>query len=412
MKRLFIFLTLLFLLVSCNEVEPDVKVNPDRTLSLTTKQIEFVNEGHGFDFSLIHKVSEKEKADWVMSPFGVQVLLGMILNGAQGETAEQIYNVLGFENKDIDEVNDYFRSMLQQLPELDYKTEVMLANGVFVNKKYKIKPTFSRYVRNYYSAYVENLDFSKTSSLKRINDWCNEQTEGLVPKMLDEKTMSGMSDDIALLLNALYFKGEWTDKFDVKDTSNEPFHLESGVVKEVPMMKKTLLLAAGSFTEDGSMIQVPFGKKSFALTIILPGDDSSLNELINKLDDGTQECCNRFIEKSGDYIFDLWMPRIEAASSIDYRDILSDMGMSKAFSPGVAELRAMCDNDPYIKTISQNAVLSLDEEGVRAAAASFVRVGAGAAPKPATFHADRPFLYLISELTSGIILFAGAYTGI
>ena len=409
-KSKFFQILILLLAVACTDIDPDIKMGSERELSLTTKQLGFVNAGRSFDFSLIRMMSEKEEADWVISPFGVQVLLGMILNGAEGETAEQINNVLGYDHQDIGEVNDYFRSLFQQMPEVDSKVQLKTANAVFANKGYDIKPKFTSYARNYYLADVMNLDFSKSSSLKTINDWCSEHTDGLVPKMLDGFTMNDMANDIVWLLNAIYFKGEWKNKFNKKDTSDETFHLESGATKSIPMMKNTIPLTFGSFTDDGAMVQVPFGKGSFALTVIMPENGTTLNELVNKLDDDTQDCWTRFMKKAGSYTVDLWLPRICISTNVDYEDILSYLGMPLVFSSN-AELFSISECNPYIRSFSQKVVLNLDEEGVRAASASFVRVGAGDVPKNVAFHADRPFLYLISELSSGIILFAGKYTG-
>ena len=418
MKRLFlIVLSLLVALLSCERVEPEPEENPLKSLSLTTKQSAYAKAGNQFDFHFIHQLSAQEPGDWFVSPFGTQLVLGMLLNGARGETAEEIYKVLGYGEGDTDAVNEYNYALLQQLPFLDKKVRLLYANAVFADRRTNIKPLYRSTVGHYYKASVENLDFSKSSSLKKINDWAKQQTEGLIPEILDKETMQEMQDDAAVLMSALYFKGEWKWKFQPENTSEEVFHLASGGEKKIPMMKmeknQKHLFRCGS-TEYGDFVEIQFGtsnplSSAFSVNIILPDKKYSLPAIIEMLD--TQSLWEMFQSEHRAMMLEVWIPRIELEYSVDLKDILSKMGMDRAFDPNSADFKDMAAEVREVRSIRQKATINLNETGVEAATIPYLRMAASGMYDDGIFHADRPFLYLITENSTGIILFAGAYTG-
>ena len=217
---------LLTVSLSCERIESDDN-NPYKALDLTTKSAEFAREGNTFAFDFIDRINAAEEGDFIISPLSMQFLLGMILDGAQNGTADEICSVLGYGAGEVDAVNEYCLSMLEQLPSLDKKTKLSIANAIFVNKQYSLKDSYINTVGKYYQAEVANLDFSNgAGSLKTINGWCNKQTNGMIPKVLDEVS----TDMLAYLLNAMYFKSQWKEKFPKGNTSDETFTDGTGAI--------------------------------------------------------------------------------------------------------------------------------------------------------------------------------------
>lgn len=392
--------------VSCgNSIEPDDNNNPYKSLDLTTKSMEFVEKGNTFAFNFIDRINSAEKKDYVVSPLSMQFLLGMILDGAKGTTADEICQVLGFGEGQTGAVNEYCLSLLEQLPKMDKKTTLSIADAIFVDDGWPLKKSYKEDVGKYYKAAVENLDFSnQAKALKVINGWCNDNTNGLIPKVLD-----GVSTDIlAYLLNAVYFKSQWAEKFEKGSTADETFTDETGTKNKVKMMKQRKDF--GYYQNDTyQAVCLPYGNGVFKMTVFLPNNDCAVADVTKAL---KKEAWNTLRFRMSTADVDLWLPKFETKYHIELNDILSDMGMPSAFN--AADFSAMSDYANSLSFVMQDAVIKVDEEGTEAAAVSTAGIeknSIGAPGDKVVFHADHPFLYLITESSSGAVLFAGRYSG-
>ena len=380
-----------------------------KTLDLPVKSGEFIREGNNFAFNLIDRVNKipELKGSFIISPLSLQFLMGMLLNGAQGETADEICKVLGYGKGDTEAVNAYCQAMMQQLPELDKKTQLALANALVVNRDYSLKDNYKKTVGQYFNADVFNLDFhDKAGTTKTINDWCSDHTNGLI----DNIDPNVNPDMLAILMNALYFKGIWSSPFSKEATKDETFTLESGKTVKVPMMKNTLEVIPYQENDTFSAIRLFYGKGAYAMTVILPSEGKTLSDVIATLNGASW---NEFLSHLVICEADLWLPRFETRFSINLNDILSAMGMSSAFDPEKADFKAMSDYALCLSRIKQDAVINVDEEGAEAAAVTSGEMAATSVGPGAhvVFHANRPFLYFITETGRGTILFAGRYNG-
>ena len=399
--------TIMTMSLSCERLNgDDPRNNPYKPLDLTTKSAGFARQGNAFAFDFIDRINTAEEGDFIISPLSMQFLLGMILDGAQNGTAEEICQVLGYGEGEVNAVNEYCLSMLEQLPSLDRKTKLSIANAIFVNKLYELNDSYKNTVGKYYQAEVANLDFSDgAGSLKAINGWCNNQTDGMIPKVLD-KVSTEMS---AYLFNAMYFKSEWKEKFPKSNTVNETFTTEDGATKKVPMMKNK----EDFMYQDNDcfrVVSLPYGNGAFSMKVILPQTGKSLAEVTSALKTADW---NGFLSEMVTCNVDLWLPKFETKYSKKLNDILSDMGMPSAFSVIDADFKAMSDAAICLSFVEQDAVIKVDEEGTEAAVVSYSGMLDGSVGPGAhiVFHADHPFLYLITESSTGAILFAGKYCG-
>ena len=400
--------SLLMVAFSCGKIEDkkDEADNPYREIELATKSADFVRKGLPFTFDYMDRINDSTEENYIISPLSMQFLLGMILDGARGETADEICEVLGYGKGEVDAVNQYCLSMLQQLPELDKKTTLSIANAIVVNRRYSLSDGYQETVGKYYEAFVSSMDFSDSdAAVKEINQWCSDHTNGMVPKVLEKVT----EDVLCYLFNALYFKSEWKSMFDKSATSDEDFISGAGQKVTVKMMKQSDYF---QYAENDiyQVINLPYGNGAFSMMVFLPKSGYGIPDIIGELKkaDG-----NNYRQGMGKSEVDLWLPRFETKFGIKLNDILIAMGMPRAFDSDKADFSAMSTAALCLSFVRQDAAIKVDEEGSEAAAVSSAGVFATSAGpgSHAVFHADHPFLYLITEAGTGAVLFAGRYSG-
>lgn len=411
MKQILSFLfTALMLLAStsCSGTVPAPDSNPYKPLSLSTRQQDMVDAGQAFSFELLKRIeSDSASEDYVISPLSMQILLGMILNGAKGKTAEEIISVLGYGADQTGEVNEFCRQMLLQLPKLDSKTVLKIANAIYVDKGYKLLPSYNETVTKFYDANVSNLDFTDTKgSAEKINRWCSEHTGGLIPHILDE--VSPLM--LCYLLDALYFKGEWTDKFSKEYTSDKPFYRLGKEVGKVPMMfqfNKFQYFESDLF----QAVMLPYGNGAFSMTVLLPAGKYSTSEVTEHL---TPEKWSGILRSMYGRQVELHLPKFETKYHKQLNELLKKMGMPTAFGNS-ADFKLMSPDALKLSFVQQDAFIRVDEQGAEAAAVSSAgmeKTTAIPTGEPVIFKADHPFIYIISESSTGAILFAGRYSAL
>lgn len=381
--------------------------NPYKSLDLTTKSVEFVEKGSTFSFEYIDRINASTTKDYIVSPLSMQFLLGMILDGARGATADEICKVLGYGAGEVQAVNEYCLSMMEQLPGLDKKTTLTVANSIFVDDGWPLLDSYKSTVGRYYQAEVSNLNFADgEASLKAINGWCKDHTNGLIPKILDEVK----PEMLAYLLNALYFKSQWKEKFQKDRTSEEAFTNASGNKGKVTMMKQE---KAHSYAETDvyQAVRLSYGNGAFSMYVFLPKGKYGVSDVTAAL---RKEDWNVVRHDLSSCEVDLWLPKFETKFQIKLNDLLSEMGMPLSFNPEKADFGAMSEYALCLSFVQQDALIKVDEEGSEAAAVSsagMIKNTSIGPEKFVVFHADHPFLYLITESSTGAILFAGRYGG-
>ena len=392
-------------LSACNLLGIGENNNPYKTIDLSTKAGVYVEKGNDFAIEFTDRINAAEKKDYIVSPLSMQFLLGMILNGAQGATADEICDVLGYGAGEIEDVNQFCKSLLEQLPKLDKKTTINLANAIFVDDGWPLKDSYVSSVGKTYSARIANLDFSKgEASAKVINRWCSDQTNGMIKKVIEQTD----PDMLCYLLNALYFKSQWTEKFNKSNTADETFTDEAGNKSIVKMMKQNKSFSY-QHNDVFKIVRMRYGNGAFSMVALLPQEGCKIDDALAELKDiGWEETMRSMVNCS----VDLWLPRFETKYHIDLNDILSDMGMPTSFTDS-ADFKAMSDYALKLSFVQQDAVIKVDEEGTEAAAISMAGMMKETAAEPGervVFHADHPFLYFITESSTGAILFAGRYS--
>ena len=393
------------MMAGCDDSENNVspEENERKSVSLTRSEQELVTANNDFAFNLF-RVADAQNST-ILSPISITYALGMLNNGAAGETQAQINKVLGFGEAGAEGINAFCKKMLTEAPNLDKSTKVLISNTIYMNKGYELKPLFVSKANDCYHAEPETRNFADGKTLDVINQWASDHTEKMIEKVLDKDSFDPSA--ISYLLNAIYFKGTWTEKFDKENTRDEAFKMETGEEKQLPIMHQEQEFYYAE-DDDCQVLRLPYGNKAYSMTILLPKEGKAVRDLVKTLNKDTWE---RY-QQIGSAIVDVKLPRFESNTDLTLDEIMATLGMPNAFNPNLAEFPEFCNVPTYIDMMKQVARIKVNEEGTEAAAVTVIFVKlANAAPRRVSFHATRPFLYIISEQSTGAIFFIGQFMG-
>ena len=405
---------LLSMLTACSDNgEEVVDMLPKlRPITLTAEQQQMRDNNNEFACRLFRTVNEQKEGNGslIVSPISVTYMLGMLNTGADGQTRQQIADVLGLGGS-VMEINEYCKKMIDEAPRVDPSVTVQIANCIDVNSALGITlvPQFKTDMQNYYNAQIEALDFGKSSSLDKINNWCKKNTDGMIPSILDR-----LSPNAAMcLLNAIYFKATWTEKFDPKDTRDMDFTMPDGSTSQHKMMHRKAL-AAYDKNDLCEMLYLPYGSNGYGMYVLLPVEGKTVDDVIQGL---SAEVVQEQLFEMGPHEVDILMPRFTTSNETMLNEVLSAMGMPRAFNPQYAEFPNMAQGkNLFVSMMKQKAKIEVNEDGTKASAVTISQMGE-TAPPPAPqylqvdFHATRPFVYYIIESSTRSIFFMGCYCG-
>ena len=409
MKRAAFFgsviLTVSFMVVgSCNQddQESPEKLKKASPIVLKSEYLNKTAQHNSFDLDLLKKTLQPDdKPNEFVSPLSVSMALSMTLNGAKGETADEMFDALRVSGYTMEEVNDYNQTLREALLKADPTTELGIANSIWNRKGISFLDAFIQVNQNFYDAEVREMDFSAPATLDAINNWCSDATKGKIPKVLDAIP----TDAVSYLINAIYFKGIWMMKFQEKKTTNEQFTAESGSQQTVKMMRQTEEFSYAA-TENGGYLQLPYGNGAFSMVVMLPHAGRTVSHMLSELN---PESWNSL--KYRTCKVNLKLPRFKAECSYNMeKAILPAMGMLKAFDPQQADFSGMSNIGLFISRVIHKTFVEVNEEGTEAAAVTVVEMELTAfpsEPEEIDFFVNKPFLFLIKENSTGAILFAG-----
>jgi serine protease inhibitor len=378
---------------------------------LTAGERQLVSSGNRFAFALFHAVTAQEPADsnLFLSPLSVGMALGMTVNGAAGATRDSMLHALQLDGLTMDEVNRGYRGVIDLLRGLDPGVEFTLVNSIWYRNTIQPGAAFLDATRTWFDAEVSPLDFASPSAPLTINDWVNAATRGKIPTIVS----GPIPDDVIMyLINAIYFKGSWTQQFDPALTRDAPFHRRGGGTVTARMMEHGAPAPARYYLGDGvTVVDLPYGGRAWAMTIALPAAASGIDTLVAGL---TRERWDAWMAglDSGDVI--VTMPKFRLTLDREMKPFLEALGMGLAFSCGDADftpLNPAAGSQTCITKVKHKTYVDVYEEGTEAAAVTSVGVGVTSVPAgPIRIVVDRPFVVAIRERLTGTILFLGRVT--
>lgn len=404
---------------SCGKISSDNDIENEepkerKDIALTRSQIQLVSSGNTLACNMLKIIASQHSESFIFSPISLEYALAMVNNGAAGETENQIRDVIGFGDRSVKEVNEFYKYLTENLLNVDNTVAMNIANAQVFNTAIGDESKYNKDYKNaltgYYNALFEGYDFAKDNkkALSAINSWASKQTEGMINPLLDELDPYSAT----LLMNAIYFKGSWADKFDSSFTRKEDFTKGDGAKTKVDMMNQTSNVSY-YFDKNCSAISKTYGNGAFKMTFILPDEGITTAELAKGLD---RTALERIIKRKGSEEVIIKIPKFETSFTIELNDMLKSLGMVDAFNPTKADFSSMSSHlSLYISRVLQKARIKVEEKGTEAAAVTVIDMKLTSAipspGEPLTFYATRPFLYTISEISTGAILFMGQYNG-
>ena len=337
------------------------------------------------------------------SPFSIESAFGILLAGANGDTATQIRKPLGLP---ADETHGRLGETTKALQSGGAGPILRIANALWVQRDYPVKPDFLRTAQRDYGASARNLDLrgAPEPAAKQINNWVAEQTNDRITNLIAPSMLDGST--VLVITNAIYFLGDWRDAFEPKMTREEPFSLGGGGIAKVPLMSRNVTVPYVR-DEGFQAVDLPYRSSDLVMSIILPDDARGLDAIEKKVGDGLLSDALGRLDAAAAEEVRLSLPKLEIETEIDLKPPLFDLGMRLPFQPQ-ADLTGIADADLMVSAAVHKAFLKMDEKGTEAAAATGIAVTevAAAAPPP-EFRADHPFLFAIRDKKSGTILFLG-----
>jgi len=339
-----------------------------------------------------------------ISPLSASMALGMTLNGAGGDTYSEMRSALGFGTTSREAIIQSYRDLIALLRALDPKVDFRIANAIWYQQRFapSIAPTFLSEATQYFGATSRGLDFADPASLRAVNDWVSTSTSGKITSIVDELP----PNLVMLLVNAIYFKGDWREAFDKSKTTSAPFTTEGSGVVRVPMMQRTGAARVG--VADGrTIVDLGYGGDAFSMSILLPRAGESVNSLVASLTEASWGAAVASL-RTGEV--ELTMPRFSMTWEAELNAPLKALGMRQAFVEGGADftrLSPTLGRDLFISFVKQKTFVDVNEVGTEAAAVTGVGVGVTSIPQRTVVRVDRPFVFAIRERLSGTILFIG-----
>ncbi|GGN08465.1 serpin [Dyadobacter beijingensis] len=354
-----------------------------------------------FAFDFIHALQKTQPTseNLFVSPLSLHMALGMLLNGAENETAAEIQKTLKMDAIALSELNAAYKTLIQDLPVADSKVSLGLANSVWYRNDFTVENEFQYTLKDSFESEVTSLPFDNAAK-ERINKWASDKTNGKIKQVIDQI----QPDHVMFLLNALYFKGDWKTKFDANKTKDTPFQLANGQSKTVKMM-----YASSDFKVGGgnnyAAVQLPYANGQFTMTLLIPRGQANINQVLNEITgESWTQLTGRMVEQG----VTVGLPKFTLDYSAQLKTTLQGMGIDRVFKSGAELGKINKSGRLMVDFVKQDAYLGIDEQGTEAAAVTSIGIVAtSAGPEPPSYICDRPFGLVISESTSNTILFMG-----
>ena len=348
-------------------------------------------------FKQLHKDGENR----FISPTSIAVCMQMAGQAAGGDTRAEMDKAMELGTLDAKAAN---RDLINELNSRD-GVKLSIANSLWADPtRVTLNEAYVKEVDEYFDSVARAIDFNDPKSVDVINGWISDKTNALITDMLDEIPPSA----ITYLINAIYFKGDWTDKFDKELTKEANFHLADGSTKTVKLMSRKDDIVYGEDTAS-QFAKLPYGKDGqAAMWVVLPKEGTSLDTIVKQLDASKlKQMSDNAWERKGT----IKLPRFKLRYKETLNDSLQSLGIKKAFQLGEADFTRLGESHLgkiFIGRVLHEAVVIVNEEGTEAAAATIIEMRAGSAPpKPFTMTCDKPFLFLITDEPTGAVLFIG-----
>lgn len=403
-SKIALFATAIILNLSAcsDDDEPQTQPDPDpliprRDIVLSNEEKTALNGMTNFSLDLLNRISAGSSDNVAISPLGLTTSMAMLTNAASGNTRTKMMEITGVES--VDAMNSLHRTLLSELPGLCTRVDLKIAQSLWLDKNFACKSDFTRTASETFSAGVFSYSRGTEQARQSINKWCETHTGGTFSDVVRDNP----EYDFAII-SASVFNGKWAKEFKEADTSSDKFFDADGIlIDRVPTMHQTIS-ALYNETYGYQSVILPYGNEAFRMTIILPAKSSSVSNVIALLHDGELTAVRH--PENGDTSVNLSLPRFTATYFSNLSGQLSEMGLADIFTSD-AEFGNLTESNVYLGSFNHGMRIKTDESGTKVETITYIP-GMTTAPGPSVkMTVDRPFVFLIDEVSTGAILYAG-----
>lgn len=361
--------------------------------------LEFQNSNVQFAADLYKEISARQPANFLVCPLSAQIILSLATVGARDSSAQQLSNCLHLPNDPVkiqgifEKVNDKF--------DVSQPYQFSSANKIYLGEKSDIKNDYRELAIKTFKAGIQSINFEdREQATKIINQWVESKTSNKIKDIIEKNSLS--SSTYAILVNALYFHGNWIHEFGNNGDYKQEFYVsETENVSVNFMMQRNNFNYCYNEKLGVELLELPFAGDDVTMTIALPKDNHGLNELEKHISD---VILPQSFQKLDAFIS---IPKFTMESTIDLKKILKVFGVTDPFKPN-ANFKGITDAPIYIDEVVQKTFIEINEKGATAAAATKISFTTVSMPI-VTFTADHPFMYYLRHRTTGIV-FIGRFS--
>lgn len=367
---------------------------------LSTQEQQVASSANAFSFALWQKLNgSSSPVNIFVSPLSASFSLGMTLNGAAGQTLDEMRAALQLGTTSVADIDAGYKSLIALLTSLDPAVTIDIANSIWYRNTFTVNKSFTDAVTASFGATVEPLAFNDVNgSLARINGWVDTRTNHKIQSILD-----GIDpNDVMFLINAIYFKAGWRDKFDPSKTLTEPFHGASGDHTVSLMHRNAKMPYAETATYQA--VDLAYGDSAFSMTVLLPKSGTTVDALATSLTAASWATLSASFNTA---LVDLALPKMRIEWEKSLIPELQALGMNAPFINADFTPMSPAGRQLVISQVRQKAFVDVNEEGTEAAAVTVTGVTVTSAPIAREMRVDRPFIFAIRERLTGTVLFMG-----
>ena len=370
-------------------------------VSNTEEKIAFAN--NQFSFELFNRVfNPHQQRNVFISPTSIAIALTMTYNGANGATQSDMASALNLNDLSLEDINVNYQKLQQKWQKADSQVQLSIANSLWAKEGVPFKHKFLKSNREYYAAQITNLNFSNPGAKNIINSWIKEATQGKIERVVNNIT----PEDVLLLINAIYFKGNWANQFDQNLTTAESFHISDNFSKPHPLMSQT-----GKYryfeNDQFQAVSLPYEDNQLSMYVFLPNERSDLTTFSHELTfENWQKWSEQFRLQEGA----IKLPKFQLEYEVLLNQALTDLGMGIIFEDNQADFSAMTSQSVLIDRIKHKTFIEVNEEGTEVAGTTSI----GLTPtslnmaQPFEMIVNRPFFFVINDNQTSTILFMGS----
>ncbi|XP_074163775.1 serpin I2 [Sminthopsis crassicaudata] len=362
-----------------------------------------------FALNLYQNIHSSHEENIIFSPLGAKLVLGMVQMGAKGKAYHQIREVLRLQEDSIGEEFSALKSFLSAIPPKRQEFTFNLANALYLQEGFLVKEEYLHSNEAFFQSAVKLVNFQDAKSCaEEISTWVENKTDGKIKNMFSTEDFGPLTR--LVLVNAIYFKGTWKQKFRKEETQPMDFTIKDGSVVKVPMMKMRLRTKLGYFTHSQmkyQVVELPYEGDEFSLILLLPAEGVDIEKVEKRISVDQMQSWLREMQEEH---VEISLPRVQLEQKLDFKEVFRALNITEIFSGG-CDLSGIADSsDLYVSQITQKIAFVINEDGSEAAASTGGQVPAIMSLASNQFVADRPFLFILKNKATESILFMGRVT--